>query len=261
MAPAVDRCRKCRREPVGRREDAVPRHDRVLGRGRATRDPEPARPVALVHVATAREALVLRVLRDDRAGKRRRVLERGAHDSRRADAAPVVGEDPDTQRVELTHRRELDPLPRLRDRAGRLHVARGSRTRGEHRADHRRIVLRRRRVRHRDDRREAPEGGRARAGLDRLGVLHPGLPEMDVQVDEARRDDAAARVELAVTAQTGTDLGDPVVDDEHVRGPLAGLVHDPPTADHERVRQRALPTRAARTGRPSGWRRRSRPVR
>ena len=51
-----------------------------------------------------------------------------------------------------------------------------------------------------------------------------------MQVDEARRDDAVATVELAVAAQTGADLGDAVVDDERIGRPLAGLVHDPPSA-------------------------------
>ena len=49
-----------------------------LGRFRAARDPEAARPRAFVHVAPAGERRVLGVLGDDRTRERAGVLERRA---------------------------------------------------------------------------------------------------------------------------------------------------------------------------------------
>ena len=47
-------------------------------------------------------------------------------------------------------------------------------------------VLGRGRVRHREDRGVAAEGGRGRPGGDRLGLLAPGFAQVGVQVDQAR---------------------------------------------------------------------------
>ena len=59
-------------------------------------------------------------------------------------------------------------------------------------------------VRHRHDGREAAEGGGPAARLDRLGLLPPGLAQVDVEVDEPGRDDAAAGVEdLVAVADVG----------------------------------------------------------
>ena len=206
-------------------------------------------------------ARVLGVLRDHRARQRRRVLERAPHHARGVDAGAVVGEDPHAERVELAHRRELAPGAALRDAPAAWTSHARPRAGGEHRGDHGRVVVRRCRVRHRDDRGEAAERSGARAGLDRLRLLHPGLAEVHVQVDEPGRDHAAGGVELTVAAEPGADLDDPAVGDEHVGVALAGLVDDAAAADHERVRQPALPTRAARTARPCAPRRRSRPAR
>ena len=90
-----------------RAELDVAGHDDGLRDRRPARDAEATRPRALVHVPAGGEGLVLGVLGDDRAGQRRRVLERAAHHARAGDAEAVVGEDAHAERVELPHRREL----------------------------------------------------------------------------------------------------------------------------------------------------------
>ena len=247
--------------PGGGGEDAVTSDDDVLGRARPSRDPEPARPVALVHVPAAGEAGVLRVLRDHRPGEGRRVLECRTHHTRRVDAGPVVREDPHAERVQLPHRRELAPLAPLRDRARGADVAARPGPSGEHCRDHGRVVVWGRRVRHGDDRGEAAERRGAGTGLDGLGVLHARLPEVHVQIDEPRRDHAPRGVEDTVAGEAGIDGGDPAVRDEHVRVTLAVLVDDTAAPEHERVRQPGLPSRGCGTGPPCGSRRRWRPAR
>ena len=77
-------------------------------------------------------------------------------------------------------------------------------------ADRRRIVDGGSRVGHRADRCEAPGGGGPGTGSDRLLVLLPRLPQVDVHVDEARRDEQAGTVDdLGVLgrADVGADRG------------------------------------------------------
>ena len=65
---------------------------------------------------------------------------------------------------------------------------------------------------------EPAERGGAGAGLDGLGVLATGLPQVGVQVDESGQRDQARRIEHARAArrQAGTDVLDPSVADQQV---------------------------------------------
>ena len=99
-------------------------------------------------------------------------------------------------------------------------------------------------VRHRDDRGEPAERGGAGAGLDRLGLLRARLAEVDLDVDEAGRDDAALGVEhrrARPARRARADLGDHAVAHEHVGVALAGLVEDAPAADQQHFRQATWP--------------------
>jgi len=116
-------------------------------------------------------------------------------------------------------------------------------------------------VGHGDDGRVAAERGGPGAGLDRLGLLVAGLPQVRVEVDQAGGDHAAAGVEGARPAQPRAERGDDAALDEHVGGPLAGPVEHPAAANNEGVRQPVLPIRAAGRGRPCAPRRRWRPAR
>jgi len=63
-----------------------------------------------VHAAVAGETGVLGVLGDHGAGEARRVFERPAHDPGVGDAGAVVGEDTDSERVQLSRRLVLELL-------------------------------------------------------------------------------------------------------------------------------------------------------
>ena len=78
IEPAVDRCWKWTRAASEPRERDVAHHHQLLGLRALARDPEPARPLALVHVAARGERLVLTVLRQDHAEVTRRTRARGA---------------------------------------------------------------------------------------------------------------------------------------------------------------------------------------
>ena len=89
---------------------------------------------------------------------------------------------------------------------------------GAHELDDGQRVLRRLGVRHGDDGGETTEGRGPAPGLDRLRFLSTGLAQMDVQVDEAGRDDAAAGIEGHSPSRFDADLDDPAVLDRHVGG-------------------------------------------
>ena len=111
------------------------------------------------------------------------------------------------------------------------------------------VVERRRGVGHRDDSGEPAERGGAGAGLDGLGLLLARLAEVDLDVDEPGRDDAAFGIEDLRThrrVEARPDLLDPAVAHEHVGDlvALARLVEDATTPDDEHfVRQPDLPSR------------------
>jgi hypothetical protein len=217
-----------------------------------------------VHVAPAGERRIFGVLRDDCARECSRVLERAPHDAGLADARPVVGEDPDAERVQLPHRRELLAAAALGDAARRRNVAHGFAARREHGRDDGGVVQRRFGVGHGDDRGESSERGGAGAGFDRLRLFVSRLAEVGVQVDEARHDHAAGGIEHGRAFDAPRHRGHDTALHEHVGHPVAGRVDDAPAFDHElvgTVRQRDLPTRAATTARPSAPRPRWRPAR
>ena len=81
------------------------------------------------------------------------------------------------------------------DGAGHRHLAHGPVAQSQDLEGDGGIVDGRVGVGHRHHGREPAEGGGARPGLDRLGLLGPGLTEMGVEVDEARGHQAAAGVE------------------------------------------------------------------
>ena len=244
-------------------EQDVPGDDGRFGRLRPARDPEAAGPRAFVHVPAGGERRVFGVLGDDGAGQRMGVLERAPHDAGVGDTSTVVGEDADTEGVELPHRRELPAATTLGDAARRHHVARRLAACGEHGRDDGGVVERRLRVRHGDDGGEASESGGAGAGFDRLRLFVAGLAQVGVQVDEAGHDEAPGGVEYGRAFDTPAHGGDDAALDEDVRDPVAGRVDDASAFDHElvrTVRQPDLPSRGVTRGPPSVRRPRWRPV-
>src|SRR5581483_9190315 len=90
---------------------------------------------------------------------------------------------------------------------------------GDNVAGDRRIIVHRERIGHRADRREAPGGGSARAGLHGFGVFHPRLPQVHVHIDETGRYDEAGGVQDlgASNADIWSYAGNTSVLDPHVR--------------------------------------------
>jgi hypothetical protein len=105
-----------------------------------------------------------------------------------------------------------------------------------------------------DAREPAGQGGPG-AGLDRLVFLAARLPEVDVHVDQPRRDDQPAGVDRLVDPAdrlgAGAADGDHLaVADEHVVDPVDPLrrIDHPAAADHEARHQEDPPGRAAARG-------------
>ena len=99
------------------------------------------------------------------------------------------------ERGHLAHRRQLLALPADGDGAGDVDVAQRRAPEVEHLVDHRRRVDGRRGVGHGHERGVAAERCRPAAGLDGLRLLLARLAQVAVEVDEARRHDAAAGVD------------------------------------------------------------------
>ena len=183
--PGGGQVRQVETAPRQVREEQVAGHDDLLGLGGVPGQAQERRVVPLVHLPALGQDVVLGVLHHDHV-ERRGVLECQAHDSRRLDALPVVGEDPDPGLRHLADVREQLALEASGDGSGGVDVAQGGLVRqGPDLRHHRDAVGDGVGVRHGAHRGEPPGGRRSGPRLDRLLVLEPGLPKVGVQVDEA----------------------------------------------------------------------------
>ena len=175
----------------GEREVALD-HD-ALGERRIRPDAELGRHLPLVRVPSARELGVLAV-QGEAERCERAVLQRATHEPRRDDGPSVVGETDCACLGELDHLGQLLPMLSLADR--REEARRDDRLfprTVDERTQHGAGVDHGIGVRHREDRAVAAGGCRRGARGDGLLVLAPWRTEMDVRVDEGRRDDDATR--------------------------------------------------------------------
>ena len=166
----------------------------LLGRSRHARDAEPARPTPLVHGTAGRQAGVLTVL-SQRHPEPLGVVEGTPHQRAVLHAGAIVSEERDAQCRQLGQRRQRVAGPSHRDGAGHRHLGHAADAEGEHLGRHPGRVDGRLRVGHGDDGGEAAECSRPGAGLDRLGLLVPGLAQVGVQVDQPGADQAPGGVE------------------------------------------------------------------
>ena len=212
-------------------------HDR-LGDGRVAGEAELRRDAAFVHVSAARERLLLAVQRE-RPARRRRVLERAAHQPGRADRDAVVGEGDRAGVGELAHLRQLLPVLATRDRGEEadvhLRLATGDL---DERAERRGRVDHGIGVGHGEDGAVAAGRGRRRSARDRLLVLAAGGAQMHVRVDERRREHEPGSVDDAVTVGVDAlaDGSDRARVDPHVEDrvdPSRRIDH--PRAAHDEV--------------------------
>ena len=257
----------------------------LLGLGRLAGDAEPARPLALVHVAAAAERVVLAVLGERRPAAGARAYSIARRISRLSCTPVPSSVKSRTPSVgHLGHRRQLlagpadgDGARRVRRRTAPWPRARAPRGRPPALVDGRRGVG------HGDDRGEAAERGAPAAGLDRLGLLPARLAQVGVQVDQAGRDDAARRRRARVSpSRSAPDRDDAaVVDDARrrrarrsastTRPPvMTSVIGPPPARSGSSVGQRRrrargdgarLGRRAAGTAPPCARRRRCGPGR
>ena len=201
------------------REENVADHHDLLGLRGNSLEAEPRAHDPLVHRAAVRERELFAVI-DDGNAEGLRILERGAHEVRAHDRAPVVAHRDRARADHLAELRERLALLPDRDRADRMHARRGDATRlPDDEADRRLIVGDGLRVRHRADRGEAARGRRARARRDRLDILAARLAQMTVHVDESRRDVRARAVEdlrAIRSSEAAADRLDEPVAQEHV---------------------------------------------
>ena len=180
-------------------QQAVARHDRLLGDGRPPAQPELGGDVALVHLGSLGEAGILGVLGDDPV-EGLDVLQRAAHEDRVPDAPAVVGEEADL-RARVRHGSELGQVPAfqaLGDGADGAHVAVSCELpQVLDLFDHAGRILDGGRVGHRVDARVPAGGRRLGSGQDGLGVLRSGLAQMRVRVDQPREGDQPGHVDDA----------------------------------------------------------------
>ena len=171
-------------------ESDVAGEHRLLGGGWLARDPEPTRPVAFVHLTPRGEHVVLAVLGEDHAELARPAEGQPQHVAV-LDPVAVVGEEADAERGHLGERRDALARPADGHRPRDGDVGAGAPATGEDVAHGRGRVDRRLGVRHGDDGRVTAEGRGARPGIDGLRRLASRFPQMGVEVDKPRRDDAA----------------------------------------------------------------------
>src|SRR5450759_2675619 len=237
------------------RQADVPEDPDALGLGWNAPEPEESRVVALVHLSVGGEALLLAV-RDDHRPHGAGVLHGPAHYLGVGHRVAVVAEsfDPGAARPHLAHRGERLALTPLGDRPVREYHAQPLVLAAvEHVLGNRRVVYRWVGVGHAEDRRvAAARRGPAAASYVFL-VLHSGLAQVGVHLDEARRHDAPGSVDdlAAVPAQASPDLGDGPVFDLDVRFPDEPLREgeDPAALDQNAISHGYPPGR--RRGQPS----------
>ena len=163
--------------------------------GREAGQAEHRAPITLVHDAVAHEAVILAVVEHGQA-EHPRVLDRPAHEFVILDAMAVVRDGDDPRLHHRAERREFLARQTFRDRTGREDVdARFLPGALDDPRDRRRVVGGRTGVGHADNRREAARRRRPGTGFDGFLSRLAGFAQVDVQVDQARRDDEIFRVD------------------------------------------------------------------
>ena len=182
-------------EDIGK-DRQVARDGRLLGGGRPATQPEHGRDEAVVRLGPLGQRELLGVV-DDRQPERAGIRERRAQDRGGSHRRAVVREADHPRVGQLAERRQSLPSSPDRHRPMRQQLDRrpGRGRGGPDPGEDARLVEGRRRVRHGADRGEAAVHGRGEPGRDRLGVLVAGLAQVHVEIDEARGDDDAVRVD------------------------------------------------------------------
>ena len=205
-----------------------------------------------------RERRLLAVERERPVGARG-VLQRAAHQPGGGDRHAVVGEGDRSRVGELAHLGQLLPALPARDGGEEADRYLGLAARGlDESAERGRGVDDRVGVRHREDRAVAAGRRGRRAARDRLLVLAAGRAQVDVRVDEGRREHEPVRLDDAVPVRVHLlrDLGDRPAVDPHLEprvDPLGGIEHAGAADDEIRARELLLPEHHATSAAASAW--------
>jgi hypothetical protein len=230
--------------------------------GGVAREAELGGDAPLVHLPAVRERRLLAVERERPVGGRR-VLERPAHEAGRGDGHAVVGEGDRADIGQLAHLGQLLPPLRACDRGEEAGLDSRVATRGLHeRAERRGRVHDRIGVRHGEDRAIAARSRGRRAARHGLLVFAAGRAQVDMRIDERRREDEPVRLDDAVLVRVHRlgDLGDRSVVDPHLEprvGPLDRVEHARAAEHDVGARKLLLPehhatSAAARACTPTG---------
>ena len=209
----------------------------ALSERRPTAETELLRHRACMGVPAAGQRLLLAVHGDHPPGDRV-VLQRPAHDACRRDRPAVVGEGRRAGVGECPQLGELGAVLALRQRSheadGDLSLLLRARPQAAQRV---RIVDHGVGVRDRQDRAVPSRGCSRGARRDRLLVLAPRRAEMDVRVDERRRENRPVRLDdsVLVRVQPLAELGNHAVVDPHIerRIDTLGRIEQSRTADDD----------------------------
>ena len=184
----ADRCIRwiCLPSASAEREVALD-HD-ALGRRRIRPEAQLGGHHTLVRLAPARQRRLL-AMEHERKPRDPAVLQCAAHETGRHDGQAVIGECSRARRRERSHLGQFLPELALADGGHETGRDDSFLTRAlDERPEYRRRVDDRVRVRYREDRAVATRSGRLGAAANRLFVFAPGCPEVDVRVDERRRE-------------------------------------------------------------------------
>ncbi len=174
--------------------------------------------------------------------ERARVLERAPHQAVVLHPVSVVGEQGHAELGHLGDRCQLLASPALGDRTGDPYLAEAVASELQHLPNGGRSVDRRFGVGHRHDRGVPAERRCPRAGLHRLRLLLPRLPQVGVEVHQTRCDHGAGGVQHVRSGELGADGLDGAVRSDHdITGTLAVRVDDPPSLDHDLRHRVRLP--------------------
>ena len=175
------------------------------------------------------------------------ILQGPQHDGRVLHAVAVVGEPAGPRFGHHPHLGQLDPLAFLRDRAHDVDMGlTGLAALAVHVLDVGLALDGGIRVRHADDRREAGRHGRRGTAGDRLLFFVARVAEMDVNIDQAGRDQLARGVDdprngLLNGSIEVADLGHLAVGDQNVARLVQsiGRIDHPPVLDQKLIRHSA----------------------
>ena len=176
------------------RQGDITRYHHIFCRGRHPGEPQLGRDGPFVHTAPLGEMQIFAMI-DHRHVKGQCILHRSSHDQAIHHRLPIIRDRDTAGTTQVSELRQFLPFRAFCNRADRKHIRQPSYPRTiEHEFCNRLIVIDGIRIGHTTDRGEAAGHRRSRSALDRLFVFEARLPEMDMEIDEAGKDQSSRGV-------------------------------------------------------------------